>query len=92
MKAVVMDLLRQYLKVEIQFQNGEEQQLHTVLLVNCCDLSLYERATWFELSSCSPCVSGEVQLLILSMWWSSVINVNINVPLCTTNQRLYVLA
>lgn len=24
MKAVVMDLLRQYLKVEIQFQNGEE--------------------------------------------------------------------
>lgn len=23
MKAVVMDLLRQYLKVEIQFQNGE---------------------------------------------------------------------
>lgn len=26
MKAVVMDLLRQYLKVEIQFQNGEEQQ------------------------------------------------------------------
>lgn len=27
MKAVVMDLLRQYLKVEIQFQNGELQLL-----------------------------------------------------------------
>lgn len=25
MKAVVMDLLRQYLKVEVQFQNGEER-------------------------------------------------------------------
>lgn len=25
MKAVVMDLLRQYLKVEIQFQNGEDR-------------------------------------------------------------------
>lgn len=28
MKAVVMDLLRQYLKVEIQFQNGEELVQH----------------------------------------------------------------
>lgn len=27
MKAVVMDLLRQYLKVEIQFQNGEDRHL-----------------------------------------------------------------
>lgn len=34
MKAVVMDLLRQYLKVEIQFQNGEDQQQHTALLVS----------------------------------------------------------
>lgn len=31
MKAVVMDLLRQYLKVEIQFQNGEELQRHTII-------------------------------------------------------------
>lgn len=28
MKAVVMDLLRQYLKVEIQFQNGENNGLY----------------------------------------------------------------
>lgn len=34
MKAVVMDLLRQYLKVEIQFQNGEERQRRTSLLVS----------------------------------------------------------
>lgn len=33
MKAVVMDLLRQYLKVEIQFQNGEEQ---SSFLNICC--------------------------------------------------------
>lgn len=33
MKAVVMDLLRQYLKVEIQFQNGEE---HSRFLNICC--------------------------------------------------------
>lgn len=31
MKAVVMDLLRQYLKVEIQFQNGELQLLMYLL-------------------------------------------------------------
>lgn len=41
MKAVVMDLLRQYLKVEIQFQNGEEQQLHTVLLVSAFHCSCH---------------------------------------------------
>lgn len=39
-----MDLLRQYLKVEIQFQNGEDQQQHTALLVSkvivvtCCHM------------------------------------------------------
>lgn len=32
MKAVVMDLLRQYLKVEIQFQNGEGLKSNCPLL------------------------------------------------------------
>lgn len=36
MKAVVMDLLRQYLKVEIQFQNGEEHSLFKRLLCSHC--------------------------------------------------------
>lgn len=34
MKAVVMDLLRQYLKVEIQFQNGKEHL--SIFLYICC--------------------------------------------------------
>lgn len=50
MKAVVMDLLRQYLKVEIQFQNGEEQQQRTYLLVSrvhCADMLRHAKVMWF---------------------------------------------
>ncbi len=50
MKAVVMDLLRQYLKVEIQFQNGEGLQQYSYLLVSrvhCADMLPPAKVLWF---------------------------------------------
>lgn len=53
MKAVVMDLLRQYLKVEIQFQNGEGQLQHTSL--------------WWHVATCKSNVV--LALLSFKFFW-----------------------
>ena len=70
MKAVVMDLLRQYLKVEIEFQNGEEQEPLTLLVSKFHSGDMYEHAgiTRFNLL-CNTSSSEEMHLLVLSFWW-----------------------
>ena len=43
MKAVVMDLLRQYLKVEIQFQNGEKWPVFSFKDVNVPHVCMWHK-------------------------------------------------